>query len=439
MRSRVDGRVVLEWALRTGALALLAWMIWLSLAARQRGGEHRAATSAALADSLAAWTLDPRADSVHVNIDQLPLGAERDWLAALRRAGAAVSWSAGATTPLALSVEALNDPAGGVRARIAAPVGTGVIVSDSLGVLDTVVMVGPSASLRARAVLGAARAAAIGRTKSPAASAAQRDSLAPRGAVVLGRAGWESKFVIAALEESGWEVSARLAVAPGIFVRQGSVRLDTASTGVVVALDSTAARDARDARDVERFVRSGGGLVLAGDAARSAPFARLAAGTPGARVRPAAITFGDSAPRRALGFYPITARGDDVVPLESRDGALAVAARRAGGGRVVQVGYDESWRWRLQGGSGAPEAHRGWWSAVVASAAYRAAGELPRDDAALDPAPLAATYFALGEPVVPERAPPAPPPRPALRGWMLLALLAMLLAEWASRRTRGST
>jgi hypothetical protein len=205
---------------------------------------------------------------------------------------------------------------------------------------------------------------------------------------------------------------------------------------VVVALDSTAARDVRA---VERFVRSGGGLVLAGDAARSAAFTRLAAGRAGTRVRPAAISFDDSAPRRALGFYPIAAYGDDVVPLESRDGSLAVAARRVGAGRVLQVGYDESWRWRLQGGSDAPEAHRAWWSAVVGSAAYRAAHELPLDVATLDPAPLAATFSALGEPVAPERETAPPPQRPVLRGWMLLALFAMLLAEWASRRLRGST
>jgi hypothetical protein len=430
MRSRADWRSAFEWGLRAGALALLAWMIWLSTAARRAAGERRIASSATLHDSLAAWTLDPRADSLHVAFDELPRGAERDWLAALRRAGATVTWSSRGITPVALAVEALNDPAGGVRASLAAPSGARVAVSDSLGVLDTVVMAGPSASLRARAVLGAARASAGG----PGASAALRDSLVQRRVVVLGRAGWEGKFIIAALEESGWKVSARLSVAPGIFVRQGSVKLDTASTGAVVALDSSAARDARA---IERFVRSGGGLVLAGDAARSAGFARVAAGRVGSRVHSAAISFSDSAPRRALGFYPISARADDVVPLESRDGEMAVAARRVGAGRVVQLGYDETWRWRLQGGGTSPEAHRAWWSAVVGSAAYRAARPLALHREALDPAPLAATYSALGAPVAPKDPASRAPARPAPRGWMSLALLAMLLAEWASRRLRG--
>lgn len=405
-------------------------MIWLSTAARRLGEERRVASSPTLADSLAAWTLDPRADSLHVALDELPGGAERDWLAALRRAGAAVTWSTRASAPLALTVEALEDPAGGARAMVAAPPGTRVVVSDSLGVLDTVVMAGPSASLRVRDVFGAASAAAAGAR----ASATPRDSLAPRGVAVLGRAGWEAKFIIAALEERGWKVSARLAVAPGIFVRQGKVELDTARTGVVVALDSSAWRDSRA---IERFVRSGGGLVLAGEAAHGAAFARLAAGRAGERVRAATITFSDSAPRRALGFYPVASRVADAVVLESRDGAAAVAARRVGAGRVVQVGYDESWRWRLQGGSGSPEAHRAWWSAVVGSAAYRPSLELPTPSEALDPAPLAATYSRLGPPVEPVQTAPPSAPAPALRGWMLVALFAMLLAEWASRRLRG--
>ncbi len=431
MLSRDSWRRALEWGLRVASLALLAWTIWLATGARRATGEHRVARSAALADSLASWTLDPRADSLHVALDELPPPQQRAWLGALRRAGAAVSWSSAGVAPVALAVEPLNGPASGVRALFAAPVGSRVVVSDSLGVLDTIVTAGPSASLRALGVIGTARALAGG-TES---SARPRDSLESRSVAVLGSVGWEAKFVIAALEESGWKVSARLAVAPGIFVRQGSVKLDTSTTGVVVVLDSTAAGDA-DA--VERFVRSGGGLVLAGDASRSARFARLAAGRVGTRVSAASISFADSTPRRALGFYPIAAR-DGAVAVESRDGATVVAARRVGAGRVVQVGYDATWRWRMQGGGDSPDAHRDWWSMVVGSAAYRASHPLAQNAEALDPAPLAATFAALGEPVAPQHASAAPAAPPTLRGWMLLALLAMLLAEWASRRLRGTS
>jgi hypothetical protein len=408
---------------------------WRSTAALGPSREWREAPSSVLRDSLAAWTLDPRAESLHVTLDELPGRRERDWLVALRRAGAAVTWSSKGSTALALTIEPANDPSGGVRASFAAPVGSSVVVSDSLGVLDTVSTAGPSASLRARALLGVA-SVAVG---ADSARAVIRDSLARRGVVVLGSAGWEAKFIIAALEESGWNVSARLAVAPGIFVRQGSAELDTSVTGVVVALDSTAARDARD---IARFVNSGGGLVLAGGAARGAGLRSLAVGATGVRVNAASIAFSDSAPRRALGFFPISA-GESTVPIESRDGAIAVAARRVGAGRVIQEGYDATWRWRMQGGSDSPEAHRAWWSQLVGSAADRDSQPVKYDAAAVDPAPLAAAFAALGAPTAAELGrgggAAASAAAPALRGGMLLALFAMLLAEWASRRLRGRT
>lgn len=440
MRSHDSWRSTLEWGLRGASLALIAWMLWISLAARDPAGGWRASGSLGLADSLAAWTLDPRAESLHVALDAAPSISERAWLAALRRGGsgsgeaggtdANVTWSASGLTPLALTAEPYNEPAGGISASIAAMPGSRVVISDELGVLDTIAMDGTSARLRARAVEGVVSAS----TGGYPASAGLRDTLAPREVAVLGSAGWESKFVVAALEESGWEVSARLAVAPGVDVRQGKVRLDTATTSVVVALDSTAARDARA---IERFVRGGGGLVLAGDAARSAGFARVAPGRVGARVRAAAISFADSAPRRALGFYPVETAVPDAIPLEERDGVLLAAARRVGAGRVVQVGYDETWRWRLQGGGNSPEAHRAWWSAVVGSAGYRAAHSLEVERFSLDPAPLAATFAALGNPSAARLPEPAASSTPGLRRWMLFLLLAMLLMEWASRRLRG--
>lgn len=430
MRSRDSLRPTLEWSLRLVSLGLIAWIIWLALAPLDVSGARRGAASRSLADSLAEWTLDPRAESLHVTIDTVPDRTERDWLAALRRAGSTVTWSSRSLTPSALEVVPVNDPSGGVRALVAAPRGARVTMSDALGIMDSVVMAGPVAELRARSVEGAVRASPGGGT----ANAVVRDSLAPRGVVVLGSAGWEAKFAIAALEESGWEVAARLAVAPGMEVGQGSVRLDTAVSGVVVALDSVAARDARK---IERFVREGGGLVLAGDAARSAGFARLAAGGVGRRVKAAAISFADSAPRRALGYFPIVEITSGAVPLETRDGGMVAAARRVGAGRVVQVGYDETWRWRLQGAGASPEEHRAWWSAVVGSAGYRAAHGAKIESSSLDPAPVAATFAALGSPTTLDITVPRSPTHPALRGWMLLLLLATLLAEWTSRRLRG--
>jgi hypothetical protein len=261
-----------------------------------------------------------------------------------------------------------------------------------------------------------------------------------RRIAVLADAGWEARFVVAALEERGWPVDARLRVAPELDVVQGRpLPLDTTRHAAVIVLDSL---PERDARAVAGFVRSGGGAVL-GSGAVAGPLAGLAPGGVGAWVRPPTLIFADNAPRRALGFAPVTPLRPGAVALETRGRAVAVAARRVGSGRVVQVGYGETWRWRLAGGANAPDAHRAWWAGIVASAAYRpvVAPDEPAPHTALaataGPAPYALLVSALGPPVVATTiAEPRERPRwlvPALG----LFLFASLLAEWASRRRRG--
>jgi hypothetical protein len=266
------------------------------------------------------------------------------------------------------------------------------------------------------------------------ASASVGDTILSRRVLVLGRATWEAKFVISALEEAGWQLDARLSVAPGIDVTQGGARTpDTARHAAVVVLD---APSASTAAAVARYVRAGGGAILSGASARAPALAEIAAGRVGARVRASSIAFADDAPRRALGFLAIAPRSDAIV-LEDRDGRVAAVARRADAGRVVQIGYDESWRWRLAGGATALDAHRGWWSALVSSVAYRAV--LPTARAAPDEnAPLARLVEALG--------PPTAAPRAITTGarWtpspvMLFVLVTtLLLVELASRRLRGA-
>jgi hypothetical protein len=432
MRSRVDHQRVLERALRAASLALLAYALWTSLAPQANDEGWRTASHGALADSLPRWTADLAADSLHVSVDGFPDRATRAWLAALRRAGAHVEWSSpGGLPPVALAVEPLNAPGGGARALLAAPAQEHVALSDGIALVDTVRMSSSAADVRP-VVMHGITTAALGAGR---ASAMARDSLGRRGVLVLGSAGWEAKFVIAALEERGWRVAARLRVAPGVEVTQGAMILDTARVGVVVALDTTADRDAGR---IARFVRGGGGLVIAGAAMQSEALAPLAAGRAGARISPATIAFADSAPRRALGFFSIGALARGAVPLEVRDGHVAAAARRVEAGRVVQVGYDETWRWRLAGSNDAPEAHRAWWSAVVGSAAYRAAHSIAVDSTATDPAPLAATVAMLGAPTAPISSGRAPLRAHGLRPWVLVLLLAALLAEWTSRRIRGA-
>ncbi len=123
------------------------------------------------------------------------------------------------------------------------------------------------------------------------------------------------------------------------------------------------------------------------------------------------------------------------MPLESRDGRVIAAARRAGTGRVVQLGYDDTWRWRLGGAGDAPAAHRAFWSSVVSSAAYRAATPIAAGQGG-DAAPLASLYHDLGAPTPPVAA--TFHVTPGLRWWMFAALAALLLTEWASRRLRGA-
>jgi hypothetical protein len=128
----------------------------------------------------------------------------------------------------------------------------------------------------------------------------------------------------------------------------------------------------------------------------------------------------------------------DAVALESRDANVMVAARRVDAGRVVQVGYDETWRWRMGGGDEAAAAHREWWSRLVAAVAY--APLVPRSSVAatVDEMPLASLVDALG-PATPLDASLAPRRDTSRITWILFALvLASLLAEWTSRRLRGA-
>ena len=87
-------------------------------------------------------------------------------------------------------------------------------------------------------------------------SAAARAGEAPGRVFVLGRVGWEAKFTIAALEEAGWEVDARLRLADTLFVTQGASRTPVPGMhAAVVALDTVLGAAAAQ---LTRFVRAGG-------------------------------------------------------------------------------------------------------------------------------------------------------------------------------------
>jgi hypothetical protein len=125
----------------------------------------------------------------------------------------------------------------------------------------------------------------------------------------------------------------------------------------------------------------------------------------------------------------------DAVVLERQPSGIAVAIRRAGRGRIAAIGYDESWRWRMQGGDAGEAAHRAWWSRMAGLVAPdRAMATTPNGD----PAPRAALIAALGPPSS-AGADAGRPTSNRLPLALLVLVLAALLAETASRRFRGAT
>ena len=433
MRSRVDRRL-LERVLRTAGLAGLGLLLVQAWRADGTLAPMQVVPAGALTRALAAMPLT--AETLGVRTDTALDPVTSAWLASRRDAGSPVRWGAPAAIPaFALAIEPSLDPGGGVRALVAAPAGRGVRLADDAGALDSArvtavgesfAMAAPVGTLVARVDRSAARAFA---------------TLPPRirSVVVLARAGWESKFLTAALEERGWPVEMRLAVRPDTAVVQGSpARFDTTRVGVVIALDASAAPAAPA---IEAFVRSGGGLVLGPEAAAHASFAGLRPGPTGARRASAAIVVSAADPRRALPLVPVEELTHGALALERRDGMVAVAARRLGAGRALQVGYEDTWRWRMTGPDGAREAHRRWWAALVASASPDPSPEAT-DSASVtvsaSDAPLARMVAELGvpDPAIAELTGSTEPAGPLGWWWGVLALLA-LLGEWASRRLRG--
>jgi hypothetical protein len=408
-------------ACRIGAFGVLGWLLGGSIIP-STARTVESVSAAAAGERLGAITRAPGNLAVHVTVEATPEPWVTDWFAALRHSGRAVSWT-GSPPPLAISGEPIADPRGGTRVSVAAPSGSSVILSDDASVIDSVRVANLGASVDIPVVVGAVNA----RVGRETAVTRESDATADRAILVVGAAGWEGKYVVAALEERGWLVNARFAVAPGVEVSQGALQpIDTARFAVVVAIDSTVSSLAPL---LERYVRSGGGLVLAGTAAAALP--RLAPGLPAGRTRPA-LRVVDTIRLGSTGFYPVSALKDDGVVLERRGEGVAVAARRVAAGRVVQVGYDDTWRWRMAGAPGAEDAHREWWSRVVGSAAFVRSENIGATSAGA--APIATLYDRLG---APRATPPDASSPPIDRRLWITVMMILLLSEWSSRRLRG--
>ena len=425
MRSPDSVRSIGEGVLRgvsLAALVALAIRLWAGTPAA--GGSSVA--SAALDSALVAWSLEAPARAT-LNAAAVPDRRQRDWLVALRRAGTAVSWMTTDSSGGALVMEPGPIPAAPMRVTALGAPGSSLMLVDELGRIDSMIT-GPGgvASWRASPI-GRARAT----LNSASAATRVRDSMVTRPVMVIGEADWESKFVTAALEEDGWAVAARVTVAPSALVRQGPApAIDTSALSAIVVLDSTSALDAGV---VSRFVTEGGGVVASGAGTRHPALrsllprtTRTVDGAVGALVGPS--------PRDGLDAKTFAVSAG-VVPLERRRDNPVVVGRRVGAGRVVGIGYDDTWRLRMTPpDEAAPDAHRAWWSSLVAGVAHSRL--TMRGGESVDEAPLAATVDALGEPLQQGEFPGG---RSAFPWESVLAAAAVvaLLLEWLSRRLRG--
>lgn len=421
MRSPVS-RTTIERGLRTLGLTGVSVLALGALMAPVSQGR----VSATL-ETLAQRIVLRSGDTLTVALEDPPDAASRALLVGMRRNGQAVEWLSARALPAAVELEALPDLHGGVVARVGAPRGMTARVDDALGAIASTLIDRAGATFRLPRLAGAASLVLDGDTVARAVAGVARSGQV----VVLGRAGWEARFVIAALEERGWTVAARLALAPDLWFTRGEpLPLDTARHAAAVVLDTTALDLAGQ---LTRFVRDGGGLVIAGDGARLGALRGVAPGTAGPAARPQMVSLIADRPLSALAFHPVLRLDRDAVPLATEGSDVVLAARRVRAGRVIQVAYDDTWRWRMMGGDDAPRAHAAWWSQLVSAVARRV--ELP-PEGRTSAAPYAAAVAALGAPVRLEGR--AGGRGIALWPWLLGLSLAALFVEWTSRRLRGA-
>ena len=495
MRSRVEllARAVGVLAL-TVALMVSAWRAWHGDAAQRGQSVPPLRLDATLADgdtvvagavrdriiidAARQATASPEHDAqvlpaVQLVVVQLPNAAVRRVLGAARAAGISLRWH-DSTSLRAFAVSAVPtaspdssvdlvavaayaplSPTRAATALAASGANDAIVMSDDGGILDSLDIsrasaARPSATLRLRVASLAASASARvwhdGRLL--AVTRASPDALAAVGRIRLyAQPGWEAKFVSAALEEAGWRVDAAYLISPkAAMVRVGRpAPLDTATYAAAVVLDSNAV----SARDLMRYVSQGGGVVIAGNAMRDGSLGALTAAAiedDRAAIAGALVT---DAPRRGVPAFHLRLRGEaTIVEQEGAEPTIVLARRDVG--RVMAVGYRESWHWRMEGRDDAADAFRSWWSGLVAGVAYRGTGATARSSRTTlgwpgDAAPIADMIARLG---VAENIDASQStsygqqrgPRGAmLLSWLFVVLVVgSLVVEWAMRRLRGA-
>ena len=452
-------RAMLELACRAFAmlaLATAAWMSWRDVRAASATVESRSRRvltldHAAVRDSngqaavgaIASALIAVAGDTLDVRLRHVPAGPTRAALAAVTGAArpSAIWVDSTASAGVALSVAALPGPRGGFDVRAASGGSGRVTLRDAGGVIDS--LDGTPRAVHGWRVSGDARAVRLD-AGSAQAVVDVRAAVGDKRLFVYGEPGWESKFVVAVLEELGWQVDGTFRISPSGRVAVGKpAPLDTTRYAAILVVDSTAV----DARAITAFVNAGGGVVLSGDALRVPALAALRPATASELRGGIAGALLTETPRRGLDAWELTpVRGATVLQEDRGDHAHAdpaVVARRVGAGRVVATAYRESWRWRMQGTEDGVSEHRQWWRDVLlASLPTEAAQPFA---ALLEPWPGEAAPYAD---LVARAGPPsAPRPTPVMRPgsaastrwplWLFCLAAAALLVEWSSRRLRG--
>lgn len=408
----------------------LALMLWRSLAPSSSAAVPVVQSSEISGATLASWSAQPRAPRIHLHLDAVPSRTGRAWLSALGVAGSSVTWS-GSPSAIMTAVEPILAPIGGARVLVAAPSQSTVILSDDVGPIDSIRPVSHGASVS----LGGSHTRIAASSKGTTATAGEPDSIILRKVLVLGSASWETKFVTAALEEEGWKVDAMIRVAPGVAVGAASLpALDTSRYSAVVAVDSAATPYAGR---IAEFVRDGGGVVLAADAAASDAFAALRTGTV-ASTNGADTQVNSTITLATLPVRAITSLRTDAIQLQRTRGAISLAARRFAAGRIVQLGLIDTWRLRLTGGDDGVREHRQLWTRLVSNVAYAPHVPASGGDINADAAPLANLVAAIGPAQPMTTANDLPRAQSDWMLWLFALFAASVLGEVASRRQRGA-
>ena len=196
---------------------------------------------------------------------------------------------------------------------------------------------------------------------------------APRVLVRAGLPGWESRFVVRALEESGARVDVRFDLGRGMAVGQGGgdaitpARLATADAVLVLG---GAPLGANEAALLAAWAAGGGGVLLAGDRAGAGGLGTVRGGTTEAPVDASTIRWTAPAElatlhtdRIRLTAVPFAATGAATVLAASSPQGGLLALRPLGRGRAASLAITDTWRWRMEGGR--VEEHREFWRGLV--------------------------------------------------------------------------